>query len=140
MIMSVSIYSDKKVMPDERLLSKDLGETKSYLDKIVACIIQEYGDLKMEWKYYGTSSGWILKMFVKKRNVLFLIPCHGHFLTVFTFGDKAVHLLLESDVSDDIKVDVMASKKNAEGRTIRTKVIHDADLENVIKMIRIKLK
>ncbi len=137
--MSASIYSDKLVVPDEKLLANDLGDTKSYLDKIAAFIEQEYGDLKTEWKYYGTSSGWILKMFVKKRNVLFLIPCQGHFLTVFTFGDKAVSMLLESDVSDDIKVDVMESKKYAEGRSIRKEVIHDADLENVIKMIRIKL-
>jgi hypothetical protein len=137
--MSASIYSDKLVVPDEKLLANDLGDTKSYLDKIAAFIEHEYGDLKTEWKYYGTSSGWILKMFVKKRNVLFLIPCHGHFLTVFTFGDKAVSMLLESDVSDDIKVDVMKSKKCAEGRSIRKEVIHDADLENVIKMIRIKL-
>ena len=137
--MSASIYSDKLVVPDEKLLAKDLGDTKSYLDNIVSFIEQEYGDLKTEWKYYGTSSGWILKMFVKKRNVLFLIPCHGHFITVFTFGNKAVNLLLESDVSDDIKGDVMGSKKYAEGRSIRKEVIHDSDLENVIKMIRIKL-
>ena len=60
--MSASIYTEKLVEPDEKMLTYDLAETKSFLDKIAVFIESKYGDFKPEWKFYNQKSGWILKM------------------------------------------------------------------------------
>ena len=65
--MSASIYTENLVKPDDKMLTYDLAETKGYFDKIAEFIKSEYGDFKLEWKFYNQKSGWILKMFTKKR-------------------------------------------------------------------------
>ncbi len=86
--MSASIYSEKIVEPNDKMLSDDLAEAKAYLDKIAAFIEMEYGDFKSEWKFYCQKSGWILKMLTRNRNVMFVIPCDNYFQVAFTFGEK----------------------------------------------------
>jgi hypothetical protein len=137
--MSASIYSEKLVEPTEKMLSSDLEGTKKYLDKIAEFIESEYGDFKPEWKFYSKKSGWILKMFTKKRNVLFIVPCDKFFRTAFTLGDKACDLVYNSNLPDSIKRDLLEAKKYAEGRTIQIGVKTEKDLNNILEMIKIKL-
>jgi hypothetical protein len=42
--MSASIYTEKLVEPDEKMLTYDLAETKSHFNKIAEFIENEYGD------------------------------------------------------------------------------------------------
>jgi hypothetical protein len=137
--MSASIYSEKLVEPDDKMLTFDLAETKSYLDKIAEFIESEYGDYKPEWKFYNKKSGWILKMFTKKRNILFVVPCDKFFRIAFTFGDKASDLILYSKLPDSIKTDLFETKKYAEGRTIQIEVRTENDLDTILEMIKIKM-
>jgi len=137
--MSASIYTEKLVEPDDKMLTYDLAETKSYLDKIAGFIENEYGDFKPEWKFYNQKSGWILKMFSKKRNVLFIVPCDKYFRVAFTLGDKASDLIFNSKLTDSIKKDLLEAKKYAEGRTIQIEVKTENDLYNILKLIEIKL-
>lgn len=137
--MSASIYTEKLVSPDDKILAHDLAGAKEYLDKIGLFIESEYGDFKAEWKFYTKKSGWVLKMYSKKRNVLFVVPCYGYFRIAFTFGDKASNSILSSDFPDSIKKDLSGANKYAEGRTIQVEVRTDNDLNNLLKMIRIKM-
>lgn len=137
--MSASIYNEKLVEPDDKMLTCDLAETKTYLDKIREFIKCEYGDFMPEWKFYNQKSGWILKMFTKKRNVLFVVPCDKYFRVALTFGDKASDLVFKSKLPDSIKRDLFEAKKYAEGRTIQIEVRTANDLDNILEMIKIKL-
>lgn len=137
--MSASIYTEKSVEPDDIMLTYDLAETKRYFDKIQEFIESEYGDFAPEWKFYNQKSGWILKMFSKKRNVLFIVPCNKYFRVVFTFGEKACDLIYNSKLAEPIKRHLFEAKKYAEGRTIQIDVKTANDLDNVMEMIRIKL-
>ena len=137
--MSASIYAEKLVEPDDKMLTYDLAETKSYLDKIAGFIENEYGDFNPEWKFYNQKSGWILKVFSKKRNVLFIVPCDKYFRVAFTFGDKASDLIFNSTLPDSIKKELFEAKKYVEGRTIQIEVKTENDLDNILKLIGIKL-
>ena len=137
--MSASIYTEKLIEPNDRMLSHDLVDTKVFFDKIGSFIESEYGHFKPEWKFYNKKSGWILKMFTKKKNVLFVVPCDKYFRIVFTFGDKASNLIFNSDLPDSIKKDLFGAKKYAEGRTIQIEVRDGNDLDNILTMIKIKL-
>ena len=46
--MSASIYTEKLVEPDDKILTYDLAETKSYFDKIAEFLDSEYGDFTIE--------------------------------------------------------------------------------------------
>jgi len=137
--MSASIYTEKFVEPDDKMLTYDLAESKSYLDKIAEFIESEYGDFRPEWKFYNQKSGWILKMFSKKRNVMFIVPCDNYFRVAFTFGGKASDLIFNSKLPDSLKMDLFEAKKYAEGRTIQIEVKTKNDLDNILEIIKIKL-
>jgi hypothetical protein len=42
--MSASIYTEKLVEPNDKMLTYDLADTKCHLDKIAEFIESEYGD------------------------------------------------------------------------------------------------
>ena len=137
--MSASLYNDKTIVPDETMLDQDLKEGKAHLDSIMDFIKSSYGDVQPEWKHYGKKSGWILKLFNKKRNVLFVVPCEGYFRVAFTFGDKAIDKVYTTELPEVIKTQLAAAKKYAEGRTIQIDVRTDEDCQNINELIRIKL-
>lgn len=138
--MSASIFSDKAMMPDEAMLTIALGETKTYLDQICSFIETETGHLAREWKHYGQKSGWTLKLFSKKRNLLFVLPGDGVFTLAFVFGARAVDAILKSELPDTIKSELINAQKYAEGRGIRFLIKDKSEIENVLKLIRIKVQ
>ena len=137
--MSVSIYDDKLITPDDTMLAYDLEGTYQYLERIRNFIEQEYGSVIPEWKFYNKKSGWLLKLFNKKRNVMFVIPCNGFFRTSFIFGNKAVELVVQSKLPDSIKKELVEAKKYAEGRGISVPVRTQNDCDLILKLITIKL-
>lgn len=137
--MTASIYDDKLIEPNDKMLVSELAETKNYFDKICEFIKNEYGDLKPVWKYYSKKSGWILKLFNKKRNVLFIVPCNKYFRAAFTFGDKAAELVYNSELPEKIKKELFETKKYVEGRTIQIDVKNENDLKSILSLIQIKL-
>ena len=137
--MSASIYTEKLVEPNDKMLAYDLCETNNYLNTIAKFIENEYGEFKTEWKFYNQKSGWILKMFTKKRNVLFVVPCYQHFRVVFTFGEKASDLIIESKLPIAIKKKIVESKKYTEGRTIQIEVKTENYTNVILDIIKIKL-
>lgn len=120
--MSASIFNNKLAEPNDKLLAHELDKAMVYFENIVAFIRENYDDLKFEWKYYGQKSGWILKLINFNRNILFIIPCKGYFKASFTFGDKAVNELINSNLPDRIKNELNDAKKYAEGRSIQIDV------------------
>jgi hypothetical protein len=68
-----------------------------------------------------------------------MLPCTGYFRIVFTFGEKASEEVFNSNLSDSIKKELFQAKKYAEGRTIQLEVKTSDDLDNIQKLIRIKL-
>jgi len=137
--MSASIYTENLVVPDDKMLTFDLAETKKFLDIIAEFIESNYGDFKPEWKFYNKKSGWILKMHTNSRNVLFIVPCDKYFRVAFTLGEKATDLIFNSKLTDSIKKEVFEAKKYTEGRTIQIEVKTTKDLDNILELIKIKL-
>ena len=137
--MSESIFDNNLVIPDDKMLAAGLGSAQPLFDSICQFIEKEYNDLTPEWKFYNQKSGWILKLFNRKRNVLFIVPCRGYFRAAFTMGDKAVDEVIGSDLPDGIKEVVFTAKKYAEGRTFQLDVATNKDVKIIIQLVRIKL-
>lgn len=137
--MSESIFDLKLIEPNDKMLSVELGRTYEYFEKVRAFIKDYYGELTLEWKYYGQKSGWVLKMINKKRNVLFVIPRKDYFRIALTLGDKAVDKLIASKLPDFIKHEFVKAKKFSEGRTVQLEIKDEEQCEYILELIKIKL-
>lgn len=138
--MSASIYDDKLIIPTDKMLEVDLLKTKNYFDEITAFIKSDYGQVRPEWKFYNIKSGWLLKLFNKKRNVLFVVPCIGYFRVAFVFGGKASKLIQDSSkITETIKNDLAKAKKYMEGKIIEIEVKNSQDSQTILELIKIKM-
>ena len=138
--MSASVFDDKSVKPDNKTFLNAIGKTAKLWQKIKSNLENEYGELIEDWKYYGQKTGWLLKVLRKKRNLFFCIPLNGCFRIAFVFGEKAVSAVESSDLPESIKVELKNARKYAEGRGIRIEVKSSKDVENIQKLVEIKVK
>ena len=137
--MSASIFDNKLILPNELMLQEELGDTYQYLEQVKSEITKASGGVTPEWKHYGQKSGWTLKLYAKKRNILFVTPCHGFFLASLVFGDRAVDAIIQSTLPDSIKQEVFAAPKYAEGRGIRLEVNSQEQCGVLLELIRVKI-
>lgn len=136
--MPGSCFSDKKRQPTSSDLKKALGQKYSLWTSIRKYLSNEYAEDDVEWKYYGKKNGWLAKNLVGKRNIVFLIPLEGSLRLSFTFGDKAVEVINDSDLPESIVKLVNESRKYAEGRVIQLEVKDTADCKVIEQLIDIK--
>lgn len=136
----MSVFLDKAKQPDEKALKEALGTTYKFWDEIKNSIVKEFGAVTEEWKFYGAKSGWTLKLLLKKRNLFFFGAYENYFLIAFVFGDKAVAEVEKSSLPAHLIEELKNAKKYAEGRGLRLEIRKKSDVENVIQLLRIKVK
>jgi len=134
------LFLDKSKQPTERQLKDAIADTYEYWIEIKNRIAELYGDTKGEWKFYSKKSGWTIKTLLKKRNLFFFQPFANYFSLTFVFGVKAVNVIEESNVSEELKRVLRDAKKYAEGRGLLVDVKTRNDLADVNKLIDIKIK
>lgn len=137
--MGLSIFEDKAKKPDDNDLSAALGETKALWDQLKSHVMETYPPITEDWKHYGKSSGWTMKLLRKKRNLFFSYPGDGMFTLVFIFGDKAVAAMEKSSVPVHLVEELKATRKYAEGRGLSIPVNNPGDVETAKELIAIKV-
>ncbi|MFC1725293.1 DUF3788 family protein [candidate division KSB1 bacterium] len=137
--MSDVVFDDKNLKPDDKTLAEKLGTSYNFRIEIKDHVKEQYDHTTEEWKFYGKKYGWQLKTFLKKRNLFFLIPYLSYFKIVFIFGDKAVGVIENSDISEDLKNVVINAKKYAEGRGLPIDVKDGTYISDIKKLIDIKI-
>ncbi len=135
-----SVFTDKSIEPDEIALMEVIGEKAEYLKEILNHIHIELDNIKIEWKHYGKKYGWQMKVFKKKRNLLFLLPFKNDFSIVFVLGDKAVAACENSDLPKDLIETIKNEKKYMEGRGVRIDVRSKGDVDIVKTLLKIKVE
>jgi Protein of unknown function (DUF3788) len=134
-----SIFLDKSVKPTNEMLSGALGQSYKYWEEIKNSLENQYGPLIEEWKYYSVSSGWTLKLLLKKRNLFFFTPYEKYFRLAFIFGDKAVSAVEKSDLPVKMVQELKSAKRYVEGRGLRLEVKKKTDIKNIITLVAIKI-
>jgi hypothetical protein len=137
--MASSIYQDKHAEPDLDQFSADLLLKYQLFEMIREYLDHHYGQTFLAWKYYGKNIGWIMKLLVGKKNVMFIIPRGDHFSAAFTFGEKTTKKILESNTRFSIRSQLDHAAKYAEGRTIQIEVNHQKDIDDISRLIDFKL-
>lgn len=134
-----SIFLDKNKKPGKEELMEALGNTFDFWENLEAFTKANYPEAAAEWHFSGEKYGWSYRIKDKKRVLVYLLPRDKFFKTALVFGMKAVNQVLESDISESIKSELEAAKQYAEGKGIRIEVKDSQVLEDIQKLIRIKI-
>lgn len=137
--MDTSIFGEKEIVPDETMLRFALGDSYELWSKIRAYISEVYPLGQEEWNFPGQKYGWSFRIKDKKRAIIYMLPRDRYFLVAFVFGEKAVKAALESRIAGEIREIINSARVYAEGRGFRIEVKDDSVLEDIKRLIDIKL-
>ena len=137
--MAASIFDDKSKQPTVSELDEALGEATALLEDIEQYLVDRFGEVTREFKFYSKKAGWTLAMKHEERRVFHLIPQSGLFTVVFTLGKRAVSAAQESTLPGEIKAAIQDAREYAEGRSIRFDVRAAEDVAIVKQIIAIKM-
>ena len=138
--MTEKAFLDKAIEPDDHSLLELLGDTGRYWDKIKQYLNDTYEDITEIWKYYYEKSGWFLQVRRKKRTLFWLTPQKDNLLITFWLGNKAVSIIEQSDLPQEMIDTLNRAKKYQIGRSIQIDVNHDDAVDHIIKLINIKTR
>ncbi len=135
--MDTSIFTDKDHAPARADLTQALGKSYTWWQELVNYVFEQHPVAKEEWNF--SKAGWNCRIKDSKRVIVYLMPGNGFFRASFVLGAKATTVILESDISEDIKATITAAKVYAEGRGVRIEVKDKKTLQSVIKIAQVKL-
>jgi hypothetical protein len=134
-----SIFSDKNEQPASDKLKPALGDTFGIWEQLEDFTRNNYPDAQSGWHFSGEKFGWSYRIKDNKRAIIYLLPRDKFFKIALVFGQKAVDQILGSNISEDIKTELMAAKAYAEGRGIRIEIRDTSNLEDIKKLIHFKI-
>ena len=132
-----SIFTDKNKQPNNNDLKKALGDTYQIWQLIRNYVISKYPNGSEEWSC--SKYGWSFRIKDKKRAIIYLLPRDKFFKVALVFGQKATDMIMNSQVTKSIKTELNAAKVYAEGRGIRITIEDDTIIDDIKKLIDIKL-
>ncbi len=135
-----SFFMSKETIPNENDLINVLGSTYEIWLQLKSIILEKYPNGKEDWNFPGKKYGWSFRIKDKKRAIMYFLPREGYFKVAFVFGQKAFDVIIDSGISEDIITELVNAKKYAEGRGIGIDVTDKSKIEDIKKLIDIKLK
>ncbi len=135
----ISIFSNKAIQPNDMDLAANLGTTYRLWIQIREFVYQKYPNGSEDWNFPGKNYGWSFRIKDKKRAILYFLPRYNYFKVAFVFGQKALDYIIETNISESIKKDLLAAKKYVEGRGVRIDVKDETIIPDIQKLIEIKL-
>jgi hypothetical protein len=137
--MALSIFEDKSKVPTSEDLNRTLAGSLKAWHSIRAYVKSAHPDASEEWKHSGKNYGWGYRLSDKKRVIVYLTPSAGCFLFSMVFGQKATTEALRNKLSKEIRTAIETAPVYAEGRGFRIEIRNEESLEDLKKLISVKL-
>jgi len=137
--MDTSIFMDLSKTPNTSDLEIPLGNTYQFWKEISDFVFVKYPAAIEDWHIAVKKYGWGFRIKDKKRAIIYLSPREGFFRVAMVFGQKATDQILNSDISANIKEELMNSKVYMEGRVVRLEIHDSTYLNDIKKLIEIKI-
>lgn len=138
--MIEAILSDKSVKPNDEIVFSIIGDTELLWKQTFSHLFDNSKDISVNWQYSDCGKYWVC-IVQKKKNTIFRLRIFkmNSFSLAFPFGDKLEPIILQSKLPDGIKNDFMNAKRYNSTRYISIEVEDSKDIENVRKLIDIKI-
>jgi hypothetical protein len=134
-----AVLGDKDIYPSEELINSIIGEKKNLWLKIMSYAHEKYNDVEEEWRYYNDGKQWLFKLTRKKKTIFWLSLLNETFRITFYFGNKAEPAILSSNLPDSVKNEFVKGQRFGNIRAITTIISGDSDVENICKLIDLKV-
>jgi hypothetical protein len=134
------VLGDKSIYPSDEILFSIIGDKKIVWQKILSYAKDNYKDVTWEWRFYNDGKQWLFKMQQKKKTLFWIGVLKDTFRITFYFGKKAEPLIEGSQLPQKIKDGFREAKSYGLIRPITTVITGISDLENIQKLIDIKVK
>ena len=135
---TVNAFVGKTTRPTEAEVEAALGSTAALWKQLVSWMAEQ-GAAIQEWNSYSPKAGWALRLKQKKRNIVYLAPCVGHFRIAFIFGDRAVAAARAGNLSKSTLKLLDEAPRYPEGTGLRLMVKTAKDLAATKKLALIKM-
>ncbi len=137
--MSPSAFLDRATPPGDRPLAATLGKAAPLWVQLRAELDGQFTPLTDTWRFSGKSHGWILQLRQKRRTVLYLVPCQGHFVASFALNENACRAARSSGIPSAVLAIIATAPEYPEGRGVRLEVRTKADVKNVFDLATLKM-
>jgi Protein of unknown function (DUF3788) len=135
---TANAFIGKTTRPTEAEVEAALGSTAALWKQLVSWMAEQ-GVAIQEWNSYSPKAGWALRLKQKKRNIVYLAPCAGHFRIAFIFGDRALAAAREGNLSKGTLKLLDEAPRYPEGTGLRLMVKAAKDLAAIKKLALIKM-
>jgi len=136
--MERSIFLESDNMPDKMALIRALGECFPAWEQVTDYIIKHALQASDEWTF--SKSGWNYRIRHNRRVIIYLMPCKGYFRASLILGKRGINEAKEALLSEPVRAAIDVAKTYAEGTGIRIDVKSEETLNDVKKLIDLKLK
>ena len=137
--VALSAFDDKSKEPEGEDLARTLGRSAVHWEDLRRHAAAEFAPLDETWTFAGAKWGWALRLRRKKRTVLSMVPCKGHFLVGFALCEKAVAAARDSRLPDSVLAAIDDAQQYPEGKAVRIAVRNKNDREIVKQLAAIKM-
>jgi len=137
--MEPIILTDPNVQPTDELISLIIGEKTVYWQQILRYLRDNHSDITEVWRFYNDGKCWLYRTLRKTKTIYWAGILKDTFRITFYLSDKAEALIEESTLSENIKEEFW-NTKGSKFRAVTVVMYAAEDLENVLKLIEIKLK
>ena len=138
--MEPIVLTDPNVQPTEELIFSIIGENRVFWEKIVDHLYENHADITEEWRFYNDGKVWLYRALRKKNTIYWIGVQKDTFRVSFWISEKAIPMIESSDLPERIKEEYRNAKPFNHSRCVTVIMVSDEDLENVIKLIDLKLK
>ena len=138
--MSKTELSDPEQLPTEEIILSIIGDSKEYWETIFGLLKSEYPEFVSEWRYYNDGKRWLLKTTKKSKTIFWLGIIQNSFRITFYFGDKAESQIVASAISQPLRDSFVNGRKFGKIRAISLQIENQNDVDDVRKLIELKLK
>jgi hypothetical protein len=137
--MALSAFDDRSAAPDAAAIAAVLGRSAALWANVKESLGAEFGTLIEEWTFAGKAYGWSLRLKRQKRAIVYLTPRAKHFLASFALGEKACRAAESAGLAPATLALIEAAPRYPEGRGVRIEVRTRADVEQVVRLARVKM-
>ena len=137
--MEPIFLTDPNVEPTDELINLIIGKNSIYWQKIIEYLNDHHRDVTEVWRFYNDGKCWLYRTLRKKKTIYWIGILKDTFRITFYLSDKAESFIEESSLADRIKEE-FHNTKGAKFRSATVVMRSEEDLENVLKLIEIKLK
>ena len=133
-------FTDPSVKPDDKIIESIVGRKVDLWKSVLSHAEENYKEVSGSWNYYKDGKQWLFKFVQKKKTLFWAAVFEKTFRITFYFGDKAESLVLDSDLPETMKDEFRNAKRFGSIRPVSVVLAEKKDVENVIKLISLKIK